>query len=877
MYGQKCPITKLWLVPLHQRKQLRLTNKNNHTSTTQQINNIQQTKNQKQLIQYLHQCLFSPTKSTLVQAIKNNQLLGFPGLTAQAVIRDLPDSTATIKGHLHRQRKNLRSTRKRPQVDKNSTQSTDDVNPPSEKDAACEIFCCAALANTIEGTLYTDLTGRFPVRSYKGNQHIFLAYVYDANAILVRAMKDRTTESMLEAFKSVYDYLIRKNYKPKLHVMDNECSKIIKTFIENDNNVTLQFVEPHEHRVNAAKRSIQTFKNHFVAGLCTVNELFPMQLWCELLQQAEISINLLRSSRKNPKLSAYALLEGEFNFNRTPLAPPGTKALVFSDPDTRASWETHAKDAWYVGPALNHYRCFRFWMPKTRAFQIAKTAKFFPTYSTIPTITHEDNLVMAAQEFIKALQQQNIKNQNTFAPLKQNALKQLSDIFNEATGVQKVTDVPSNTSAPIITAPPRVEKSNTSAPRVGQNNQPTGSCDATTPDNIRNKRYVHQRKTRRNTPMETIHEVDSAPEQLLNTTNNVPPINDTPKTTTTPRQSPRHNDKQKTTTTPRRSPRLQNTINGPLQISKSAFHQFLGNALETQHTFFFPRRLLPEQPKNKKPFDITDVCNGVVHPVTGETITKYKTLAKDAVTKPVWEEAMCTELGRLSQGYGSTTGTDTIKFMDHNMIDNIPSDRTVTYTRIVVDFRPHKADPNRVRITAGGNLIVYPEELTTRTADLITTKIMWNSVLSTPGARYMCIDIKNMYLATPLDRYEYMKMPVDLIPPNIMNLYNLHDKVKNGFVYMKIQRGLYGLPQSGILANKLLRERLKPHGYYELPHTPELWKHVTLPVQFTLVVDDFGVKYTGKENIQHLINALKETYEISEDWDGALYCGISLN
>ena len=85
------------------------------------------------------------------------------------------------------------------------------------------------------------------------------------------------------------------------------------------------------------------------------------------------------------------------------------------------------------------------------------------------------------------------------------------------------------------------------------------------------------------------------------------------------------------------------------------------------------------------------------------------------------------------------------------MIDNIPADRTVTYTRIVVDFRPQKADPNRVCITAGGNLIVYPDEITTRTADLIITKIMWNSVLSTQGARYMYIDIKNMYIATPLD------------------------------------------------------------------------------------------------------------------------------
>ena len=71
----------------------------------------------------------------------------------------------------------------------------------------------------------------------------------------------------------------------------------------------------------------------------------------------------------------------------------------------------------------------------------------------------------------------------------------------------------------------------------------------------------------------------------------------------------------------------------------------------------------PKTNRRKKTFEITDVCNGVVHTVTGEKITRYKTLAKDAVTKPVWEESMCTELGRLSQGYGSTKRTDTIQFM----------------------------------------------------------------------------------------------------------------------------------------------------------------------------------------------------------------------
>ena len=135
-----------------------------------------------------------------------------------------------------------------------------------------------------------------------------------------------------------------------------------------------------------------------------------------------------------------------------------------------------------------------------------------------------------------------------------------------------------------------------------------------------------------------------------------------------------------------------------------------------------------------------------------------------------------------------------------------------------------------MQITVGGNLIDYPYELTTRTADLTTSKVLWNSTISTPGARYICADAKNFYLETPLDRYEYMKMPLKLIPQEFIDFYDLTCKAKNGFVYMEIQRGMYGLPQSGILANKLLKERLAEHGYHELPHTPGLFKHKTRPV-----------------------------------------------
>ena len=169
-------------------------------------------------------------------------------------------------------------------------------------------------------------------------------------------------------------------------------------------------------------------------------------------------------------------------------------------------------------------------------------------------------------------------------------------------------------------------------------------------------------------------------------------------------------------------------------------------------------------------------------------------------------------IGAACPSYKDTKGTNTIKFLTPDEIHHIPNNRTVTYARIVVDYRPQKEDPNRVRITVGGNLIDYPYELSTRTADLTTTKIMWNSVISTPGARYITSDVKNFYLETPMDRYEYMRMPLKLIPDEIIDLYQLRDKAKGEYVYMEIQKGMYGLPQAGILANTLLRERLATHG-----------------------------------------------------------------
>ncbi len=115
-----------------------------------------------------------------------------------------------------------------------------------------DVFCFAALANANTGTMYMDLTGSFPVRSFKNMQYIFVAYVYDLNAIIVCAMPTRTDAAMITAFDKVIEVLRTHGYHPALNVMDNECSTAVERYIQSEK-IIIQLVPPHNHRANAAE------------------------------------------------------------------------------------------------------------------------------------------------------------------------------------------------------------------------------------------------------------------------------------------------------------------------------------------------------------------------------------------------------------------------------------------------------------------------------------------------------------------------------------------------------------------------------------------------------------------------------------------------
>ncbi len=213
------------------------------------------------------------------------------------------------------------------------------IGVEDEDESIANVFCFGAFADKNKGILYHDLTGSFPYMSLDGSVCFFVLYHYKSNCILKTPIAGLDNISIFNAYKKQFEDLAAKGFKPKLNVMDNQATKHIKKFLT-ENKCKLQLIEPHNHRVNAAEWSIQTFKDAFIAALATTDSKFPLQLqlWDRITPQVQDTLNLMQASRINPNISTYEVLNCPYDWNRYPPSPLGCKAVVYKDGDNRGSW-----------------------------------------------------------------------------------------------------------------------------------------------------------------------------------------------------------------------------------------------------------------------------------------------------------------------------------------------------------------------------------------------------------------------------------------------------------------------------------------------------------------------------------------------------------
>jgi hypothetical protein len=230
-----------------------------------------------------------------------------------------------------------------------------------------------------------------------------VCYVYNCNYVKVIPMKYRSASEWVKAYDTIHQELTVKGFKPKLQTLDNEASAALKIFFT-ANDVEYQLVPPHCHRRNAAERAIWTFKEHFVAGISSVDPSFPMHLWDRLVTQAEITLNLLRNSRLHAQLSAAAHFHGLVDYNKTYFAPPGCKIIAHEKPGKRRTWATHGQHGYSLGPAMHNYRCQNVYISSTASECIVDTLEFFPHNYQMPQLSSTDRLIMAVKYMTDALQ-----------------------------------------------------------------------------------------------------------------------------------------------------------------------------------------------------------------------------------------------------------------------------------------------------------------------------------------------------------------------------------------------------------------------------------------------------------------------------------------
>ena len=143
-----------------------------------------------------------------------------------------------------------------------------------------------------------------------------------------------------------------------------------------------------------------------MARLESAVKKIPIYLLCRIVNQAEITMSLLQTSRTNPRLSAYTQVFGNFDFNPTPMAPPGTKIIAYKKPNQLATWSKHGVSGWYIGPALDHYRWYKVFVTEKKSEIISDVVEFPPQNVRMPRVLSTDAATLAEQDLVELLKKQ---------------------------------------------------------------------------------------------------------------------------------------------------------------------------------------------------------------------------------------------------------------------------------------------------------------------------------------------------------------------------------------------------------------------------------------------------------------------------------------
>ena len=965
--------TGLWMVDLRSLSTATASGTHHSVSAAIKLDSVAD------FVNFWHAAFGSPAVSTFLSAI-DNSFIRVPGLTATKVRRHPPNAVATAYGHLHATRQGIKSTKKIPASIQPSESISDE--PTSER-LEQRIWC---RVHDVRGRAHSDATGALPVRGRSGALYQVVFFHEDSNFIHVEVANSRKGPDLLAALQKAIKFFTARGVPPLIIRMDNECAKETKNWLASTP-TQLELTPVSQHRTNKAERAIGTWKDHFIATLATVDPNCPLSLWEDFVEQAELTLNLMRMSPIHSSLSAWEALCGKFDILATPIAPLGMKVLVHDTPDKRGTWQVHGKLGYYIGRALSHYRCHMVYMEESRATRISDCLAWFPVTVKMPGSSPIEELT-AAVESVKRILNKLLSTEagaNSRQPLQEaeaTLAEQLSTIrqlfqpnppdAHEQILVQQLPpdtwprgqqlqplqqhqlllQTPTSGIAPALplhTAPlQRVPVPLQRVPTTKPNTATTTSNNNNSP-NTKARPIV----------------MPTATHNTVTTNNNSPTTHVSPivitaqKLNLPPKRVNKHNYHELTPSEIHKIPKTKFKCVGmqftddsdPLDTATGVVTSIVRHKKSKKLVFkYWNHHIEDVEPTDSSAFEYINVDYAVrackwskfsslaariaasvmaedVHRnlPTRRSIKRARQKARKSQIDQqphqdgYWREQVqlahnvtlhntllqsymdfhaCTALDLNADGTRLTSasalkgpdkvlwekahGEEIVRLMESKTgrfihTYEMPKDRTWSYynPQLKTKLKPEGIQ-RRVRGTIGGDKVYYPGVTAAYVAHLETIRLQLNAAASEDA--FICTaDIKDFYLGTPLDRKEYMRISLKHIPSDIQERYNIASMVHNGNVLMEISKGIYGLPQAGKLAQDRLVKHLATHNYIQCVNTPCLFINKENGVTFTLVVDDFLIKYKQRSAVDHLFSVLRELYEITTDFSPTLkYVGITL-
>jgi len=493
-------------------------------------------------------------------------------------------------------------------------------------------------------------------------------------------------------------------------------------------------------------------------------------------------------------------------------------------PNQRNSWSKHGVKGFYLGPAMLHYRCYHVWTTHSGSTRTADTVAWHPKgyeweqYSPLEMVSSAADMLTTAINHLAT-------SDTTLAAHRQPLQHAAHDITRDLDALKAVF------------APPLAEADDTT-PRAVQRVPTTATAD------------------------------DPAPVQRVPAA----PISPPPALVEISEQPPPALEEAVVFRSPpsRRSQRRQHKwLNRPAPAANAIIYTTPPATHDPTLSYKERRALMRAERANgsKKQKKLRKWAAAVfAHRPTylantavdlddhGRKLSMTTALAGE--DGHLWLEKHGEEITRLFE-------SETIRLIDWNAL---PAGKTAAYYNPQVRTKIKDGVlQRRVRGTIGGDRVDYDGDTAAHTASMQVIKIFLNAVVSDSGSKFMTADIKDFYLGTPLPNTEYMRIKLDHIPQHVIDRYAMADFAHNNAVIVAVDKGIYGLPQAGILAQDRLVKHLATHGYKQAEHTPCLFRHESNSVSFTLVVDDFGIKYKDEADADHLLAALRELYIMTED------------